>query len=391
MSGAADLIVIGLGAAGSATLYQAARRGARVIGIDRHVPPHDQGSSHGETRITRQAIGEGLDYVPLALRAHEIWREIEDATGERLMLNVGALMISKPDLGAVHHGKHDFLERTFEAAEAFSVPHERLSAADIQARYPQLQPRDPEFGYFEPGAGMVYPERCIAAQLDLARKHGARILAPETVLTVEPTPGGVRVTTNHGWYEAGQAIVSAGAWTPGLLGGAYGRDLTLHRQTMHWFAPEVPKAFAPERFPVFIWMHGNGPGDWFYGFPTPPGARGVKVASEQFLESVASPEALVRTVARSEAVAIHAQHVAGRVEGLPADWIRSAACVYTTAPGSRFLIGPDPDRERVILVSACSGHGFKHSPAIGEAVAILAVEGTAPKILAPFSPAALRS
>ena len=138
------------------------------MGIDRYPPPHEQGSSHGETRITRQAIGEGLDYVPLALRAQEIWREIEAETGESLMLNVGALMISTPDLGAVHHGKHDFLERTFEAAEKFAIPHERLSAAEIQARYPQLQPRDPEIAYFEPGGGMLYPERCIAAQLALA-------------------------------------------------------------------------------------------------------------------------------------------------------------------------------------------------------------------------------
>ena len=257
VTGAADLIVIGLGAAGSATLYQAAKRGARVIGIHRYVPPHNQGSSHGETRITRQAIGEGLDYVPLALRAHELWREIEAETGENLMLSVGALLISKPDLGAVHHGKHDFLERTFEAAETFSIPHERLDAREIRSRYPHFHPRDPEIAYFEPGAGMLYPERCIAAQLGLARRHGARVLAPETVLAIEPILGGVRVVTDHGRHEAAQAVVSAGAWAPVLLGGVYGDRLSLHRQTMHWFTPGDPAAFAPERFPVFIWMHGT--------------------------------------------------------------------------------------------------------------------------------------
>jgi sarcosine oxidase len=390
LTGAADLIVVGLGAAGSATLYQAARRGARVIGIDRFSPPHDQGSSHGETRITRKAIGEGLDYVPFALRAHEIWREIEAETGESLMLEVGALLISTPRLGAVHHGKHDFLERTFEAAEAFSIPHERLDAAEIRARYPQLRPCDPEVAYFEPGAGMVYPERCIAAQLELARRFGARVQSPETVREIEPIPGGVRVTTDQARYEAGQAVVCAGAWAPGLLGGDYGRDLALHRQTMHWFAPTDPALFCPERFPVFIWMHGTGASDWFYGFPTPPGAEGVKVASEQFAVSVATPEKIDRVVTREEALSIHADHVAGRVGGLPADWLRSVACVYTTAPDSRFLIGPDPDRERVTIVSACSGHGFKHSPAIGEAVAGLALDGAAPAILAPFSPAPIR-
>ena len=390
MTGAADLIVIGLGAAGSATLYQAAKRGARVIGIDRYVPPHNQGSSHGETRITRQAIGEGLDYVPLALRAHELWREIEAETGENLMLSVGALLISKPDLGAVHHGKHDFLERTFEAAETFSIPHERLDAREIRSRYPHFHPRDPEIAYFEPGAGMLYPERCIAAQLGLARRHGARVLAPETVLAIEPILGGVRVVTDHGRHEAAQAVVSAGAWAPVLLGGVYGDRLSLHRQTMHWFTPGDPAAFAPERFPVFIWMHGTGPSDWFYGFPTPPGAAGVKVASEQFEVAVAAPEGLDRVVTQQDALAMHARHVDGRIDALPARWLRSAACVYTTAPGSRFLIGAYPDREHLILVSACSGHGFKHSAAIGEAVAGLALDGVAPPVLEPFSPALLR-
>ncbi len=387
----ADLIVVGLGAAGAATLYQATRQGARVIGIDRHHPPHDQGSSHGETRITRQAIGEGEEYVPLALRAHELWREIEAETGEALMLSCGALMISPRGLGAAHHGKHHFLERTIAAAKAFDIDHEVLSAAEARARFPRLRVGEAETAYFEPSAGLVYPERCIAAQLALAQRHGASLHPGETVLALEPVAGGVAVVTDKGRHEAARAVVAAGAWAPGLLGGVYGERLALHRQTQHWFAPADPALFGPDRLPVFIWLHGETPGDWFYGFPIIPGALGVKVASEQFDRVTATPEALDRTATRDEAMAVHARHVEGRIEGLPPDWLRSKACVYTTAPESRFIIGRDPERERVTVVSACSGHGFKHSAAIGEAAASLALTGVTPAVLAPFDPSRLRA
>jgi len=385
-SGAADLIVVGLGAAGSAALYHAARRGARVIGLDRHHPPHDQGSSHGETRITREAIGEGLEYVPLARRSQLLWREVERESGETLFSATGLLMISPPGLGAVHHGKHDFLERTIEAARAFGIDHEALGPAEVRARYPALHPRDEEVGYFEPGAGLVHPERCVAAHLALAARHGARIESGEAVVAIDTLPGGVRVSTAVACYEAEQVVVAAGAWAPGLLGGAYERRLALHRQTVHWFAPADPAAFAPGRFPVFLWMHGRGAEDWFYGFPEISPGAGVKIASEQFARSTATPDDLDRTVTRDEALTAHGRQVSGRIDGLPDAWVHSSVCVYTTAPESRFVIGRDPERERLIVVSACSGHGFKHSPAIGEAVASLALDGSTPPILAPFGP-----
>jgi sarcosine oxidase len=295
-------------------------------------------------------------------------------------------MISAPDLGAVHHGKHDFQERTLDAARAFGIDHELLEAAEIRARYPQFMIGDHERAYFEPGAGILYPERGIAAQLILARRHGASIHTGEAARSLEPIPGGVRVVTDKATHEAAAAVVCAGAWTGGLLGGTWAGALTLHRQSLHWFEPDDPAAFAPERFPVFIWMYGAAEGDWFYGFPRDPRLGGVKIASEQFARATPRPEELDRTATREEALAAHARHVAGRIGGLPPAWLRGAACVYTDAPGSRFVIGPDPEREKVIVVSACSGHGFKHSPAIGEAVANWALEGVAPKVLAPFSP-----
>jgi sarcosine oxidase len=383
-----DVVVVGLGAAGSATLYQLAKRGASVLGIDRHHPPHDQGSSHGDTRVTRQAIGEGDDYVPLALRSHELWREIEAETGETLMLTTGCLIIGDPDHGAAHTGKPDFLRHTLAAAVEHEIPHEIMTAGQARERFPQFNLRGDEVAYFEPGGGLLYPERCVNAQLTLARRAGATVRTGECVESLLPVEGGMRVVTDQGAYEAGQVVAAAGAWAPGLLGGAYRRSLRIYRQAMHWFEPADAAPFAPDRFPVFMWMHGRGAEDWFYGVPVVPRSRGVKVSVERFRAAAPTPDQVNRTVTRAEALAVHRRHVAGRLEGLPAAWLRSTACLYTMAPASRFLIGRDADLERMIVVSACSGHGFKHSPAIGEAVARLALEGGQMAVLAPFDVAA---
>src|SRR5271169_551404 len=153
MATAADIAVIGLGAVGSAALYQSAKLGAGVIGIDRFEPPHDQGSSHGETRITRQAIGEGREFVPLVLRANQIWEELELATGRSLLTRNGGLVLAAPGVGGNHHGSSSFLQDTVNAAKAFSIPHQQLSSDEINQRYPQFRLTNDEIGYFEPGAG----------------------------------------------------------------------------------------------------------------------------------------------------------------------------------------------------------------------------------------------
>ena len=377
-----DLIVVGLGAMGAATAFQAARSGARVLGIDRHHPPHDQGSSHGETRITRQAIGEGLDYVPLALRAHDIWREIEAEAGEALMRSSGALLISTSERGAIHHGKPDFLEATIEAAQRFDIESECLTPAEVRARWPQFLMRENERAYFEPGAGILYPERCVEAQIRLATARGGEFRCGETVRAVRQTADGVAVMTDEGTYEADSAVVCAGGWTGSLLGGVWAERLSLYRQTQHWFSPSDPGAFSPARFPAFIWMYGPSDGDWFYGIPSD--ADGLKMSGEQFVAAATGPDTWDRRSGRDEALACYARHVAGRLDGVPLTWLRSSACVYTLAPHSRFIIAKDPDRPGVIVVSACSGHGFKHSPAIGEAVADWALRGERPAVLAPF-------
>ena len=218
---------------GSASLYQLARRGARVIGIDRFVPPHDRGSSHGESRITRQAIAEGDEYVPFVLRSHEIWRELEADTGESLLLPVGGLLLGREaGTTARHHGQADFVRRTIAVAERHRITHEVLNATEVGKRFPQFRLVSDEVGYYEPGAGVLRPERCIATQLDRAQAHGAIVRAGETVAGVNAAGNGVQVTTDAAAYTAGYAVVTAGAWLPGLLGGPFATLLEVHRQVL---------------------------------------------------------------------------------------------------------------------------------------------------------------
>jgi sarcosine oxidase len=366
MSETAEVIVVGLGAAGAATLYQLARRGVRVLGLDRFSPPHDRGSSHGETRITRQAVGEGEVYGPLAVRSHEIWRELETATGARLLDACGVLTLAPADGRGQVHGTGDFLGRAVAVARAFDIPHERLSPAEVKARWPQFILTGGEAALFEPGAGLVYPERCVAAQLAEAQRLGARVVCEAPALSIEEVGAGVRVVTPAGAFEAERVVVAAGAWSPSLIGGPMSH-LTLQPQTLHWFGCDEPAAFAPGRFPVFMWIHGDGPSDSFYGFPAVGGADGgVKMACETH-EAIARIEDLDRTPPAGAAAQVFERHLRGRIYGVGPRVVRSAVCVYSTTPDSHFAVGWRG--ERVLAASACSGHGFKHSAALGEMLA----------------------
>ncbi len=379
----AEVAVIGLGAMGAAALYQLARRGVPAVGLDRFAPPHDMGSSHGETRITRVAVGEGEAYVPFVQRSHAIWRELEAATGETLLQQCGLLMMAPRGVRTGHHGKTDFLNRTASVAERHGIPHEMLDTRDIAARFPAFLLHGDEEGYLEPGGGFVHPERCIAAQLGQAAALGATVLTGRTVQAIRQDGAGVLIETDAGRIRAGQAIVAAGAWAGSLLGPPFGSVLVPYRQVLHWFPLADEAAFRPGACPAYIWMHGTQPEDYFYGFPALPGSGEAKVATEQYGESC-DPTTLDRTVPPGEAAAMHAAHIAGRLRGAAAGPARSAACLYTVTPDSGFVIDRHPDMDRVIVVSACSGHGFKHSAGIGDAVAELACDGRSSIDLAPF-------
>ena len=381
MTTTADVIVVGLGAMGAATLYQLARRGVRVLGIDRFAPPHDRGSSHGESRITRQSVGEGDEYVPFVLRSHAIWRALEAETGESLLSAVGGLFVTSRAEAARHHGQTDFIGRTIAIAGRHGIAHEVFDAGEVGKRFPQFRCVGDEVAYYEPGAGLLHPERCIAVQLDRARAHGALTRIGETVLAITPDAREVRVVSDGATYVAGHVVVTAGAWLPALLAGPFPGLLSVYRQTLHWFAADDPAEFAPRRFPVFIWMHGAGDTDYFYGFPVV--SEGVKLATEQFTRTT-DPDRADRAVAPAESAAMHAAHVRDRLPGVTARVVRAATCLYTVTPDSRFLVDVHPDSDRVLVASPCSGHGFKHSAALGEALADR-VTGARGLDLAPFA------
>src|SRR5258706_8934748 len=286
-------IVLGLGAMGSATVYQLARKGNRVLGIDRFSPPHAYGSTHGDTRITRLAIGEGEHYTPLAMRSHEIWRELEHRTGRTLLTANGGLVLSSNAKTSQSHGNH-FFANTVAAAQRYDIPHELLDASQIRGRFPQFNVADDESGYFEPGAGFLRPEECVRVQLDLAGQHGAELHRDEQVSGFDVADGGVTVTTNHDTYAADKLIVAAGPWLPELVGHPFTRHLTIYRQVLCWFDIEGPVTpFLPESFPVFIWeLQGRRQG--VYGFPAVDGARGgLTIATGQYA-AVTMAESLER-------------------------------------------------------------------------------------------------
>lgn len=368
---------------GSATAYQLAKRGVRVLGVDRFAPPHALGSTHGETRVTRLATGEGLAYVPLAMRSHQLWREIEEETGAELLTTNGVLVMAAPGMHARHHGKTHFLETTIEAARAFSIDHEVLTATEMSARFPQFGLRGDERGYFEPSGGFVRPELAVAAQLQLARRHGATIHTDETLVGFADDGDGVRVSTTRGSYIAGSLVLAAGAWVGEILGESYAAKFVVTRQLLHWYAMAGPvEEYLPDRFPVFIW---DDQSHSFYGFPAIDGAGGgVKVAAEADVRSATVAE-VRREVTTAERFYLYDTVISERLPGLARDCVRVATCVYTTTPDGNFVVDRHPEHRSVIIFSACSGHGFKHSAALGEAVAAEIVGEGSLVDLSPFA------
>ncbi|HEY7357360.1 MAG TPA: N-methyl-L-tryptophan oxidase, partial [Ktedonobacterales bacterium] len=226
-----DAIVLGLGAMGSATLYQLAKRGKRVLGLDQYVPPHTLGSTHGDTRITRQAIGEGAEYVPLTLRSYELWREIEQLTGQDLLTITGGLIMASQSSPDPMHGAESFLKTTIATAEQFGIAHSILETDQIRQRFPQFQLVGDEIGYYEENAGFLRPERCIEAQLALAERFGATIQTGEQALAYESdaTNSGVTVRTARGHYTAEKLVIAAGPWIGSLIEDTYARCFTVYR------------------------------------------------------------------------------------------------------------------------------------------------------------------
>ncbi len=375
-----DVIVIGLGAMGSAAACELARRGHRVLGLDRYRGPHGFGSSHGRTRIIRQAYFEHPLYVPLVQRAYRRWAELETETGRSLLRITGGLMLGAAD-GVLVRGAR-------ESARTHGLAFEELAGNEIRRRFPALRPPAGCAGILEPEAGVLFPEQCIEAFLSLAAARGAELRFDEPALGWQIEGDGVAVATRAGVHRAGRLILAAGPWTGGLLNGIRLR-LAVERQVALWFTPaRAPERFRADRLPVFIWEW--APERFFYGIPD-PGDDGFKIA--QHHEGVPTEPDTVRREVDPEEVE--------RVRDLLGKYLPDAGgalrdtgvCLYTNTPDGHFVLDFHPRHRQVVVASPCSGHGFKFASVIGEILADLAIGGSSEFDLTLFSArrAAVRS
>jgi sarcosine oxidase len=370
-----DVIVVGLGGMGSAAAYHLAARGQRVLGLDTFDPVHNRGSSHGGSRLIRQSYFEDAAYVPLLLRAYELWDKLEQDAGRDIITRTGGLMIGRPDSRTV--------AGSLASAERWGLPHEILDAPHIRKRYPTMTPRDDEVALYETNAGFVRPESTVSAHLQLAMRHGAELQFSESVQRWDALPSGVRVVTNDGMYTADRLVICPGAWAPQLIADL-GVPFAVERQVQFWFDPlGGVEPFLPDRHPVYIWE--DAAGTQIYGFPAQNGpSGGAKVAFFR-RGQVCTPETIDRIVHDDE-VAAMAGHLAGCIPTLPGRFLRAATCMYTNTPDQHFVIANHPEHSQVTVACGFSGHGFKFVPVVGEVVADLAIDGTTSYPIALFDP-----
>jgi sarcosine oxidase len=365
-----DVVVVGLGAMGSAAVCALARRGARVIGIEQFSPAHPFGSSHGRTRVIRLGYFEHPSYVPLARAAYPAWRELERLSGERLLTVTGIVEMGRPDTMLV--------AGTLTAARQHALPHEVLDARELMSRFPAFRLPEDFIGVFQPDGGFVAAEPAILAQLRLARDAGAEIRTGEHVVAIEPRADHVRVVTSNGLIPAARVIVSAGSWLTSLL--PVPARLTVTRQALAWFEPRQPEAFDPARCPIFMLQDDTG---IYYGFP--PDERGAfKFAKHHHEREAIDPLVPAREFdAADEAIL---RNALGRyLPTADGTLVEATTCRYTMTPDEDFIIDRLPDWPQVIVASPCSGHGFKFSAVIGEILADLATKGETPHDISRFS------
>ena len=368
-----DVVVCGLGAMGSAALAHLARRGKRVLGFERHQPGHDRGSSHGLTRIIRLGYFEHPSYVPLLRHAYRLWRELEQASGQKLLHITGIAEIGPPESALV--------TGTLRCAAMHGLRHEVLPAPDLMRRFPAFRvPRD-FVGVVQPDGGILKAEASVLAQLALAAAAGADIRSGESVRAVEPRAGCVRIVTDRGSVEAGAAIIAVGPWVQTLLP-ALAAPLRVTRQVMAWFEPTDAQLFPPGRMPVFMIESRHG---LHYGIPADGSLQpGIKVAKHHHREETVDPAAYDQTV-RSDDEALIRAALAEHLPAANGRLIAAKTCLYTTTPDGHFLIDRLPGASNIIVASPCSGHGFKFAPVIGEILADLAITGTTSHDIARFS------
>jgi sarcosine oxidase len=363
--------VVGLGAMGSAALWQLAARGIPAIGFEQFEPGHDRGSSHGESRIIRTAYFEGEQYVPLAHRAFALWERLERETGAELLTRTGGLMIGRPDSEVVAGTRH--------SVDTHHLAHETLGAEALKRRYPQHRLDAEEVAILEEPAGVLRPERAVRAMVRRAAELGVEVRTGVVVDQIEESDEGVTVVAGGETHSMDRAVVAVGPWLPAFLP-QLGRHLTVTRQIMAWFPVPDPDPFIPARFPIFI--H-DVDGHQAYGFPALDG-KTVKVAIHR--EGAATEVSSVDRSIHPADVAPLRAFVERRLAGVSPEPVRAKVCLYTNTPDGHFVIGRVGARGRVVVLGGFSGHGFKFAPVIGEIAADLATTGETGHPIAMFDP-----
>jgi sarcosine oxidase len=367
-----DVIVAGLGAMGSATAAQLAMRGKKVLGLDKWVPGHRYGSSHGDSRIIREMYFEHPMYVPLLGRAYDLWEELGNRVDERLLNIHGGLMIGRED-GMLVTG-------TLRSAREHNLSHSVLSPAEVKRKYPAFDIEPDLVAVLDPRAGWLDPERCNAAHLKIAAQKGAKLRFNEPVISWTADDHRVSVTTSHATYAASRLVLCVGARIRGVL-----RDLDLNleveRQAVFWMEAPHGDRYDPESFP--IWAYEYKPGHICYGFPNLP--RGVKASIMHSGQIVEDPDNVNRRVSDEEAADLKNAISPVLPELSGAKVQERDVCLFTNTPDHDFVIDFHPDCRRVVISSACSGHGFKFASVIGEIQADLIVDGRSRFDLTPFS------
>lgn len=359
---------------GSAAAFHLARRGASVVGFEQFTEAHNLGSSHGESRVIREAYFEDPAYVPLLRRSYDLWSEASEAAGTPLLTLCGGLMIGRPDDGVV--------AGSIASAQEWDIAHEILDADEIRRRWPQMTPADDQIALFEHRSGFVPPEGSVRAHAALARQAGAELHFETPVDSLRFSADAIEIDAGGRRYAVDRVVVTAGPWAGRLLP-RWAGALSVRRVGMFWFAPDDWERYTVGRFPVHVWDDAERMR--LYGFPAHGNPQGgVKVAFFR-AGDVCEPDRVNRQVEPAEIAAMRS-HLAARVPGLAGECIHATVCLYTDTPDEHFVIGLHPENERVVLAAGFSGHGFKFVPVVGEICADLALQQKTAHPISLFSP-----
>lgn len=362
MSKRYEVIVIGVGGMGSAAAYHLASRGIDTLGIERFDIPHSMGSSHGITRIIRRGQYENPEYVPLAERSYELWRELEAITDRDLLHVIGGVDAGPPE--------GEVFPNSRESCREHNIEHEILSGREVNERFPGYEIPADHKAVYQPESGFLVPEQCIIAHVEAAQERGAEIHARERVLEVSTDHGSdVRVETDHDTYRADQVIVTAGAWArefaPELAD-----ELVPVRQVLAWLQPSDPSLFDPDSFPVFIHETET---ERYYGFPRFD-VPGFKFARFNHFAEEVDPDEMPREPRKEDEDMLRAYARRYFPEGA-GPTMQLSTCLFTNTPDGHFILDTAPGQPKVTLGAGFSGHGFKFASAIGEILADLALDG----------------